>query len=81
MKYLLCIIPPLGVLAAGKPGQALLNCILTLLFYFPGLIHALLVVASSNADDRTDRVVKQMEKQRMEQQRMEQMRVTRDRNR
>lgn len=45
MLYLLAIIcPPLAVLFAGKPGQAFINLILTLCFYVPGLIHAILVI-------------------------------------
>lgn len=58
MLYLLAIIlPPVAVLACGKPGQAVLNIFLTLLAYFPGLIHALLVVNNYYNDKRTDRIV------------------------
>lgn len=46
------LLPPVAVLAVGKPFQALLNCFLTLFFYFPGMIHAVLVVNSHNADKR-----------------------------
>lgn len=57
MLYLVAILlPPVAVLMAGKPGQALLNIVLTLLFYFPGLIHALLVVNNHYADKRTGRL-------------------------
>ena len=53
MLYLLCILfPPLAVLLAGKPGAALLNCLLTLCFWIPGVIHAMLVVSESKADSR-----------------------------
>ena len=45
MLYLLAIfLPPVAVLFAGKPGQAFINLILTLCFYVPGLIHAILVI-------------------------------------
>ena len=45
MLYLVAIlVPPLAVLLCGKPFQALLNIVLTLLIYFPGMIHAILVV-------------------------------------
>ena len=64
MLYLLCLLPPVAVLLAGKPIQALLNVFLTLLFYVPGLIHAILVVNAHYADKRTDRVVKEMRKGR-----------------
>ena len=39
------LIPPLGVgLKAGIGGALILNIILTLIFYIPGLIHALYIV-------------------------------------
>jgi uncharacterized membrane protein YqaE (UPF0057 family) len=39
------LIPPLAVgLKAGVGGALILNIILTLLFYLPGLLHALYVV-------------------------------------
>ena len=58
MRYLLAVIlPPVAVLICGKPIQALLNLVLTLLFWIPGLIHALFVVNAYYADKRTDRVI------------------------
>ncbi len=64
MKYLLAVIlPPVAVLLCGKPGQALLNLFLTLLFWLPGAIHAVAVVASHQADKRTDRVVRAIKQQ------------------
>ena len=61
MLYLLAIIlPPVAVLLAGKPIQAVLNLVLTLCFWVPGVIHAFLVVSSRNADKRTDRMIKAM---------------------
>lgn len=51
--YLLAILlPPVAVLMCGKPIQALLNLILTLIFWFPGAIHALFVVNEYKADQR-----------------------------
>ncbi len=45
LMYLLALIaPPLAVLMAGKPMKALLNLILTSIFWLPGAIHAFLVV-------------------------------------
>jgi len=39
------LIPPLAVgLKEGIGGQLILNIILTLLFYLPGLLHALYVI-------------------------------------
>lgn len=58
MRYLLAIIlPPLGVLLCGKPVQALLNVFLTLLFWIPGMIHAILVAHDYYADRRAARVI------------------------
>ena len=57
MRYLIAILlPPLAVLLCGKPIQALLSVLLTLCFYVPGLIHAILVVSSYEADRRTERL-------------------------
>ena len=51
--YLLAILlPPLAVLLCGKPIQALLNLLLTLCFWIPGAIHAVLVVSERKADKR-----------------------------
>ena len=59
MRYLLAIIlPPLAILLCRKPLQFILNIPLTLLFWVPGVLHALLVVHSHLADQRTDRVVR-----------------------
>jgi uncharacterized membrane protein YqaE (UPF0057 family) len=59
MRYLLAILlPPVAVLMCGKPVQALLNLVLTCCFWIPGMIHALLVVGSYQADQRTDRVIR-----------------------
>ncbi len=63
MIYLVAIIfPPMAVLLVGKPVQALLNLFLTLLFYLPGLIHAILVINSHKADRRNDALIKAMNK-------------------
>jgi uncharacterized membrane protein YqaE (UPF0057 family) len=65
MLYLVAIfLPPVAVLLCGKPFQAIVNLILTLLFYVPGLIHALLVVNNHYADKRTDRLVKEMKERK-----------------
>lgn len=65
MLYLLAIIlPPVAVLLTGKPIQALLNLVLTLLGWIPGVIHALFVVSAHKADQRTGRIVDAMKKDR-----------------
>ena len=64
MLYLIAIfVPPLAVLLAGKPFQALINLLLTLLLYVPGLLHALLVVHNHYADKRAARVLEEMKKE------------------
>lgn len=63
MLYLVALlIPPLAVLFCGKFFQAILNVFLSLLFYFPGAIHALLVVKNYYDDKRTDKVIEAIEK-------------------
>ncbi|WYP26789.1 YqaE/Pmp3 family membrane protein [Alkalihalobacillus sp. FSL W8-0930] len=53
MLYLLAIIlPPVAVLFVGRPFQAIINLILTLIFWVPGVIHACLLVADKKADQR-----------------------------
>ena len=51
MRYLLAIlIPPVAVLLCGKPIQFVLNIFLTLLFWVPGMIHAILAARPYPAD-------------------------------
>jgi len=52
MRYFLCLIPPLAVLSTGQFGVFLLNLLLTICFYVPGVIHAILVVNKYYADKR-----------------------------
>jgi len=59
VKYLLAIVlPPLAVLMCGKPAQALLNCLLTLCLWVPGIIHALAVVADHEAKVRNEQLIR-----------------------
>jgi len=59
VRYLLAIIlPPLAVFLCGKPVQTILSVILTLCFWIPGVIHALLVVHSHLADKRNKELIK-----------------------
>jgi uncharacterized membrane protein YqaE (UPF0057 family) len=65
VRYLLAIIlPPIAVLLCGKPVQAILNLLLTILFWIPGVVHALFVVHSHLADKRTDRLLEAVQKSR-----------------
>jgi uncharacterized membrane protein YqaE (UPF0057 family) len=51
------LLPPVAVLTCGRPFQAILNLILTLIFWIPGVVHAALVVHGFYADRRADRIV------------------------
>jgi hypothetical protein len=44
----------------GKPVSALLNVLLTLLGWIPGMIHALVVVSGHKADVRSKRIERAM---------------------
>ena len=69
MWILAIILPPVAVLLCGKPIQALINILLTVCFWIPGVIHAFMVVGSRNADKRTDRLIdaiKETEKSKSE---------------
>ncbi|MDG1894807.1 MAG: YqaE/Pmp3 family membrane protein [Fuerstiella sp.] len=53
MRYFLSfLLPPVAVLLCGKPLLRVLNLILTLLGWIPGVIHALLVVNDHKRDLR-----------------------------
>jgi uncharacterized membrane protein YqaE (UPF0057 family) len=60
MYFLAVVIPPVAVLLAGKPFQFLLNIILTLFFWLPGMIHAVMVVSEYKADQRNRQLVEAM---------------------
>lgn len=61
MIYLLCILcPPIAVLLKGKPIQGLLNLVLTLFMWVPGVIHSILVVNNANANSRHKKELKQL---------------------
>lgn len=65
MRYLLALIfPPLAVFLCGKPIQGIISIVLTLCFWIPGVVHAILVVNSHLADKRTDRLVAAMNNKR-----------------
>ena len=62
MRYLLAIVlPPVAVLLCGKPVQFFLNVVLTLCFFVPGMIHAILVVHDHMEEKRTRRIVRAVE--------------------
>ncbi len=58
MLYLFAIIlPPIAVLMCGKPFAAILNLILTCLGVIPGMIHAIFVVNSYEANKRNEALI------------------------
>ncbi len=59
MILILCwLCPPLAVALMGKPFSALLNVFLTgLLFWIPGVKHALVCYADYRAERHVDRVI------------------------
>lgn len=66
MRYLLAIIlPPVAVLLCGKPVQAILNLVLTLCFWIPGVVHALFVVNSHLADLRSEKMIAAVKQETM----------------
>lgn len=59
MRYLLALVlPPIAVLSCGKPIQALLNMVLTLCLWVPGVVHAVLVVHQYHEETNTDRIIR-----------------------
>lgn len=65
MRYLFAVLlPPVAVLMCGKPVQAVLSLVLTLLGWLPGVIHAVLVVNNYEADRRNQELIRAMERNR-----------------
>lgn len=65
MRYLLAILlPPVAVFICGKPIQGIINIFLTLAFYVPGAVHAILVVHGWHADRRNDEIVRAIKESR-----------------
>ena len=61
MRYLLAfLLPPLAVLLCGRPIQALLSIPLTIAFWVPGVIHALLVVHDYHEQQRAEAIIRAM---------------------
>ncbi|WP_026244793.1 YqaE/Pmp3 family membrane protein [Dasania marina] len=58
MRYLLAILlPPVAVFLCGKPMVGILNIILTLCFWIPGVVHALFVVHNHLNNKQTQKIV------------------------
>ena len=57
MYLIALILPPLAVAMCGKPWQALVACILSLFFWFPGVFYAWVVIAEHNSDRRNRELI------------------------
>jgi uncharacterized membrane protein YqaE (UPF0057 family) len=59
MRYFFCIVlPPVAVLTTGRIGAFILNILLTLLGWIPGIIHAIIVTNRFYADRRNDKLIR-----------------------
>ncbi|MFD1886713.1 YqaE/Pmp3 family membrane protein [Paenibacillus wenxiniae] len=60
MLYILAIfLPPVAVLLCGKPGKAILNLILTLIVWLPGVIHAFIVISQTENEKRNRKMLEE----------------------
>ncbi len=65
MRFFLCFIcPPAAILTTGKIGAFILNIFLTLFFWVPGIIHAILVTDKFYDDRRNRRLVRAIRRAR-----------------
>jgi uncharacterized membrane protein YqaE (UPF0057 family) len=58
MIYFLCFIcPPLALLLRGKIGSVILNILLCIFGWVPGIIHAILVISSQDRDKQNKKII------------------------
>jgi uncharacterized membrane protein YqaE (UPF0057 family) len=58
MRYVLAIVlPPIAVLSTGRVLQAVINLLLTLLGWVPGVVHAALITNDYYNDKRINRML------------------------
>jgi uncharacterized membrane protein YqaE (UPF0057 family) len=61
MRYLFAIIlPPVAVFTTGRWVQGLINIVLTIFGWIPGVVHAALIVNDYKAEQRTNRLIDAM---------------------
>ena len=65
LSLLAVLCPPLAVYAVGRPSQAALNAGLTLMFYLPGMVHALAAVDRYQTDRRNEALLRAVASYRM----------------
>ena len=58
MRLLCIFLPPVAVLFCGKPIQALINLLLSFIFWIPGVIHAWIVVSDKREDKKHKEMVR-----------------------
>jgi uncharacterized membrane protein YqaE (UPF0057 family) len=58
LTVLAVLCPPAAVIAIGKPSQGVLNLGLTLLLYFPGLLHALVIIGQYKTHQRNETLMR-----------------------
>jgi uncharacterized membrane protein YqaE (UPF0057 family) len=57
MRYLLALVlPPAAVLLSGKPRSLLASVPLTVCFWVPGVLHAILVIHRAGLEERAERL-------------------------
>jgi uncharacterized membrane protein YqaE (UPF0057 family) len=65
MLYVLAFLfPPIAVLMCGRPLAFLVNLILCLCFWVPGVIHAFYIVNQHLQEKQTQQIVEAIEKNR-----------------
>jgi uncharacterized membrane protein YqaE (UPF0057 family) len=61
MLFFLCLVlPPVAVLLTGRLGSFLLSIPLTLLGWFPGVIHAFFVVSDYKNEQRLRKIAEEL---------------------
>jgi uncharacterized membrane protein YqaE (UPF0057 family) len=56
LRYFFCVVfPPVAVLLTGRMGSFFLSLLLTVAFWVPGTIHAILVVNDYEAEKRLEK--------------------------
>lgn len=65
MRYFLCFLcPPVAILTTGRIVAFILNIFLTLFFWIPGIIHAILVTNDFYESRRYRRLVRVVKRSR-----------------
>lgn len=62
MWYLFAVLlPPIAVLFTGRPVHALINLVLTLCLWIPGVLHAVFVISRHQADRHHDKLIEALQ--------------------